>query len=259
MKKLLLGILTASLLSTLMAKEITKEACSAMKGSFIFAGGECIQYALIEGDKAKTINIIVHGTWKEGTDVLARYTPFAETINMATDITTIAIALPGYSGSSTNHLSALAHKGTDKLYATKAYISFLAQLIQALKKQFSATTVNYIGHSAGASMGATLTGYHPALIHTITLVGAKYRGSEAEAKKGLLFISHYLDALNKQTQYLLIYGTKDMVSKPKETKDFYQVAKKKGLQVTLIEVKGAAHLDLDMTDTSIEAIEAMLE
>ncbi len=252
-------MLILGILSPLTAAKITKEVCETQKGTFIFAGGECIEYAVIEGERKNALTVIVHGTWKAGTDILARYTPFAETINLATDITTVAVALPGYSHSSTNHLHALSHKGGEKPFATQAYVQFLDQLIQALQKRYHADTVNYIGHSAGASMGATLTGYHPGLISNIALAGGRYHARGAEHGRGLIFISDYIDRLDRKTRYLLIYGSKDTISRPRISKDFYALAKKVGLNVTLVEVKDAAHLDLDMTDTSVEAIEKMLE
>jgi len=259
MKNLLFLSLFFATLSPICAGEPIQKICERQKGHFIFAGGECIEYATISGEKKGIITVIVHGTWKEGTDTLSRYTPFAETINMATDTTTIAIALPGYSRSSTNHLYALSHNSKGKPFATKAYIVFLDQLIQAFKKRYQATSVNYIGHSAGASMGATLTGYHPSLISNIALAGGRYQARGAEHDKGLLFIGDYIDKLDKKTRYLLIYGTKDSISKPNISKDFYTLAKKEGLDITLVKVKDAGHLDLDMTDTSVEAIEKMLE
>ena len=259
MKKFLFSILMLGILSPLTAAKITKKVCETQKGTFIFAGGECIEYAAIEGERKNALTVIVHGTWKAGTDILARYTPFAETINLTTDITTVAVALPGYSRSSTNHLHALSHKGTEKPFATRAYVQFLDQLIQALKKRYHADTVNYIGHSAGASMGATLTGYHPGLISHIALAGGRYRARGAEHAKGLIFVDDYMDRLDKKTQYLLIYGSKDTISRPRISKDFYALAKKADLDVTLVEVEDARHLDLDMTDTSVEAIEKMLE
>ena len=259
MRNLLLLSLFFAALSPLYAGETTQKKCEEQKGHFIFAGGECIEYAAINGERKEIITVIVHGTWKEGTNTLARYIPFAETINMATDTTTVAIALPGYSRSSTNHLYALSHNSKEKPFAAKAYIVFLDQLIQAFKKRYKATTVNYIGHSAGASMGATLTGYHPSLISNIALAGGRYQARGDEHDKGLLFIGDYMEKLDTKTNYLLIYGTKDSISKPEISKDFYTLAKKKGLNVTLVKVKDAEHLDLDMTDTSVEAIEEMLE
>lgn len=255
---LILGLLLVLTLSV-SATHISKEQCDTKKGSFIFAGGECIQYVEVAGDKKDTLNIIIHGIWREGTDTLARYAPFAETININTDITTIAVALPGYSKSSTNNFPALSHNGDKTLYATKEYIEFLAQLVSALKNKYKAKIVNYIGHSAGASMGATLTGYKPHLINTISLAGARYNSNGMKNAKNLIFISNYLKTLSKSTKYLLIYGTKDTISKPKASKEFYKVAKDNGLDVRLVEVKNAAHLGLDMTDTSVDAITKMIE
>ena len=259
MKKVLLTGLAWILFGSIGAAEISESMCKKQEGYFIFAGGECIEYAVVDGERSGILTVIVHGTWKEGTDTLARYTPFAETINMATDTTTVAIALPGYSHSSTNHLQALSHNSKEKPFATKAYIVFLDHLIQALKKQYHAATINYIGHSAGASMGATLTGYHPSLIQNIALAGGRYQARKSEKGRDLLFLADYLTTPNTKTNYLLIYGTKDTISKPEESKHFYALAKKKGLHIKLVEVKDAVHLDLDMTDTSIEAIEKLLE
>jgi predicted esterase len=259
MKTILFFSLLLCFSSLSYAKKISAEACAIEKGTFIFAGGECIEYVEIEGERKEMITIIVHGTWKEHTDTLARYAPFAETINMATDITTIAIALPGYSHSSTNHLQALSHKGSKNLAETKAYLLFLGELITALKKKYQAKTVNYIGHSAGAMMGAALTGMKPSLINRIALAGGKYTTDHTSKTEELFSINTYIARVDKKTKYLLIYGTEDKISKPQATKDFYTLAKKQGLDVTLVEVKGAAHLDLDMTDTSVEAIEKILE
>ncbi len=107
-------------------------------------------------------------------------------------------------------------------------------------------------------MGATLTGYHPSLIQNIALAGGRYQARKSEKGEGLLFLANYLDTPNTKTNYLLIYGTKDTISKPAESKHFYDLSKKKGLQIKLVEVKDAAHIDLDMTDTSVEAIEKLL-
>jgi predicted esterase len=243
----------------LFGTNISQEQCKSKGESFIFAGGECIEYVEFEGEIEDSLNIIVHGTWKAGTNTLARYAPFAESINMNTDITTVAVALPGYSNSSTNNFKALAHNGTKNLAAKKGYVQFVGDLVQKLKDRYEATTITYIGHSAGAMIGATLTGLKPSLINNIALAGGRYDIHEKTDAKGLVSIIDYMKTIDKSTKYLLIYGTEDKISKPKVTKDFYQIAKKQGLDVKLIEVEGAVHLDLDMTDESIEAITQMLE
>lgn len=254
---ILIGFLFLALSSN--AKNISLEECSNLGDEYIFAGGECIQYNVSEGDIEGAINIIVHGTWPDGTNTLGRYAPFAETISMSSDITTIAVALPGYSGSSTNNFTALAHEGVKNLGAKEEYIRFLAKLVEGLKDKFEAEKVTYIGHSAGAMMGATLTGFEPELINNIVLVGGRYNIHEEVKDPGLVSVTDVLDKVNRDMNILLVYGTADKISKPKVTKDFYELALKEGLKVKIVEVKDAPHLDLDMTDESVEAIVELLE
>jgi len=249
------------LTSQMFASNIINEQQCINKGEeYIFAGGECIQYYVSEGDKESEINIVVHGTWPAGSNTLGRYAPFADNLSIATDITTIALALPGYANSSTNKFQALSHTGTKNLAAQKEYIEFLSDLVKQLKLNYEAKKVNYIGHSAGALMGSTLTGYTPGLISTMISAGAGYDiHSKVEKSKNLISLIDYIDEVNKGTEFLLIYGTKDDISKPKVTKEYYNALIKAGYKATLIEVIDAPHIDLDMTDTSVEAIVEMLE
>ena len=249
-KILLLIIISTSLYST----TISKKDCIKKGENFIYAHDECIEFYESEGDIENEINIIVHGTWKKGTNTLARYAPFADNISMNTDITTIAIALPGYSNSSSNNLQALAHKGKKPLAATKKYIDFLAKLVLELKTKYNAKIVNILGHSAGAMMSATLSAYKPNLINNVILAGGIYDIHKRSKEKGLISIVDFINNIDKNTKYLVIYGTKDTVSKPKITKDFYKLAKSKNINIKILEVKNAPHIDLDMTDESIEAI-----
>lgn len=244
---------------SLNAKQISESECAKKGENFIFAGNECIKYKEFKGEVEGTINIIVHGTWKEGTDTLARYAPFAEDIAMRTDVTTIAVALPGYAGSSTNKFTSLSHDGVENLAAKKEYVEFLGQLVEELKNKYDASTVTYIGHSAGCMMGATLTGLKPDLINNILCAGGVYNIHEKTDVKNLISISDVLDKVNKQTKFALVYGTADDISPPKLTLDFYKLAKEKGLDVRLVEAKDAPHLDLDMTNASINAILELVE
>ncbi|XOB60775.1 alpha/beta hydrolase [Campylobacterota bacterium DY0563] len=255
-KKVSLLLLFFAFSLSLQASKISKEECT--KNNFIFAGGECIEYRAYKGESNDRIVVIVHGTWDEGTNTLGRYAPFAETMNMNTDLTTIAVALPGYSGSSTNNFTSLAHKGVKNLAAKKEYVLFLGELISSLKEKYNAEEVTYIGHSAGAMMGATLMGLKPDLIQNIALAGGRY-DIHKEEKGDLISLVDVIDDVNKEAKILFIYGTKDEISKPEVTTSFFDIAKEKGLNVKLIKVEGAGHIDLDMTDTSIEAITEMLE
>lgn len=253
MKKVLLSTLFTTLCAVVLQANVTKEQCSIKGENYIFAAGECIQYVSFKGEGTDSLNIIVHGTWKSGTNTLGRYAPFAETINMNTDITTVAVALPGYSGSSTNTIKDLNHGG-NSVY-TKEYINFMASLIKALKEKFKATTVNYIGHSAGASLGVNTVALNPNLLQSVTAAGGRFNLDtfKKSEKTNLVTISDHLNSV-KDTKILLVYGTKDTISEPKVTKDFYELAKSKGINVSIVKVEGAEHIDLDMTDPSVEAI-----
>lgn len=256
LRKVSLLVLFFLLSLSLEAKEISKAECT--KDNFIFAGGECIEYRAFKGEISDKIIVIVHGTWDEGTNTLGRYAPFAETMNMNTDMTTIAVALPGYSGSSTNNFTSLAHEGVKNLAAKKEYVEFLGELVKALKEKYKAEEVTYIGHSAGAMMGATLMGLEPDLIQNIALAGGRY-DIHKEEKGDLISLVDVIDDVNKDAKFLFIYGTKDEISKPEVTTSFFKIAEIKGLNAKLVEVEGAEHIDLDMTDASIEAIIEMVE
>ncbi len=245
--------------SNVFAKNVSSLECDKNVGKFIFVEDECIEYFISKGDKKHSLNIIVHGTWKEGTNILGRYSTFAEDIAMQTDITSIVIALPGYSKSSSNNLQALGNKKVKNLAGTKKYLNFLANLLQALKTKYKAKTLNYIGHSAGGMMGATLTGYKTDVINNLVSIGGIYNIHKKSLNKNLISAVDIIDSIKKDTKILLIYGSKDKISKPKVTKDFYTLAKNKKINIQIVEVKNAVHLDLDMTDGSIEAISDFLD
>jgi len=255
MKYLLILLL---LLNLLFSKSVTKTECQKLKGNFIFAGGECLEYAAFDGEKKDKLIVIIHGAWKEGTNTLARYKPFAESLNLDTDITTVAIALPGYSKSSTNKLTALTNKNAPKyMSVTKEYIEFLTKVLEKFKQKYKAKELSVIAHSAGAMATATILGYKPHLIKNALLAGGRYVAKSNN--KNLLFASKFLDKIPKDTNIILVYGTKDNISKPKETIEFYKMAKSKGLNVLLVEVKGHKHVDLDMSQEAVDAFEKLLE
>jgi len=255
---LLMFILTSSLLS----ETVSKQQCNEKGDGYIYAGEECIQYVEFEGDKEDSLNIVVHGAWKNGSNTLARYAPFAETLNMNTDITTIAVALPGYSKSSTNNFGGLLNKGHGEpsLVGKKEYVAFMSDLILKLKTKYNSTTVNYIGHSAGAFLGATVTGYTPGLIQNIVCAGGGHNIHKSmKNTTSLISLVDVVNNVNKNTKFLIVYGTKDKISPPKRNINFHKFLQNNGLNSTIIKVNGAGHLDLDMTDTSVDAISEMLD
>jgi predicted esterase len=257
-KKVLVLVLLCSFYSFTFAKEITEKMCNENDEGFIYAGNECINYEMFEGDDNERLIIIVHGTWDEGSNVLGRYSSFAENINMSTDVSTIAVALPGYSKSSLNKLKSIGSKEYNHQAATKEYVEFLEKLVIALKNKYESKEITLIGHSAGAMMSASLSGLNNNLLKNIVLVAGRYERPKNTNEKHLLAID-VLSSMNKSSQFIMIYGTKDKISKPDVTKNFYNKMKKEGLTVKLVEVQNGVHIDLDMSDTSIEAISSLFE
>ncbi|QKF58713.1 alpha/beta hydrolase family protein [Aliarcobacter lanthieri] len=250
-------VLITLFVSSLFAN-ITKDDCIKKGEGFIFVQNECTNYKKFDGD-GDSLNILIHGTWDEGSDTLARYSPFAEDITMMSDISTIAIALPGYSQSSSNKLLPLGSKEVKNLAATKEYIEFLVSLVEALKEKYSSSKINLIGHSAGCLMSSTLLGLKPNLVDNLVCVGGVYDIHQRSDDKNLISAIDVVDNISKNTKIVLIYGTEDDISTPQMTIDFYNLAKSKGLDVKLVEVKNGVHIDLDMTTESKNAIVELVE
>ena len=250
-------LLTISLLATtIYAKEINKERCQKLGKNYIFTGGECINYAKFDGEKSDKLIVLIHGAWKEGANTLAVYKPYAENINMESDITTIAIALPGYSGSSTNHLTALTHKKGEalKLATSKKYLEFLSSLLNDLKSKFKAKELIVSAHSAGAAATASLLGYKPNLINKAQLAGGFYKLKYKDS----ITASKVINQIPKSTQINIVYGSKDGISKAINSKEFYKLAKNKGLKVKLIKIE-ENHTNLDRSDTATDKLLKLAE
>lgn len=258
-KKLISAFIICGFISIQLVASNLKDSCDAKGNNFIYAGGECIEYYKADGDTEGFLNIIVHGSWPDGTNTLGRYAPFADNLAMATDVITVAVSLPGYSKSSTHKLKTLIKGGKTPLAATKEYIQFIEELVIALKNKYDANIVTYVGHSAGAIMGATLSGKNPDLIQNIALVGGRYDIHEVSKEKNLISAVDVIKDINKDMKIVLVYGTKDTISAPKVTTDFYNLLKKKGFNPKLVEVNGGEHVDLDMSDESIKAISKMID
>ena len=65
--------------------------------------------------------------------------------------------------------------------------------------------------------------------------------------------------INKKSKLILIYGDKDKISPPKKSKDFYALVKKEQVNVKLIEVKNAVHLNLELREEVMDEILELLE
>lgn len=235
-----------------------KKECEKKGDNFIFIKDECINYKTFLGN-SEGLNIIVHGTWDEGTDVLSTYTAFAEDIALRSDVTTVVVAFPGYSESSSKKLKSIASKEQKNLAATKEYIEFFVSLVESLKKEFESKYTTVIAHSAGCMLSATSLGFKDNLFENLLCAGGVYDIHKKTDQKGLISAIDVVDKISKDINFVIVYGTEDSVSTPKMNKDFYKIAKNKGLNVKLVEAKNASHMQLEMTGESIDAIENFFE
>jgi predicted esterase len=260
LKKIVLsGACSLLLASGLYASKVTQAQCIDKGENYLFAAGECVELKTFAAENNDRLILLVHGSWKPGTNILGRYAPFAESINMNTDVTTVAVALPGYSGSSSNMMPPLEHEAAVTPSATREYITYLGKLVKAIKEKYNAQEITYVGHSAGARMGATLSALEPGLIKNAVLAGGRYINKPEEAKHGAISFDDVKAKADKETKYVLVYGSADTISEPSVTTSYYEQMKKDGFDVTLVEAKGAPHLDLEMTDATQNAIVKLFE
>jgi pimeloyl-ACP methyl ester carboxylesterase len=258
-KKMMISMGLVSALAISSYAGVSQADCDAKGDEYLFAGNECMQLKTFEGDDNEHIVVLIHGSWKAGTNILGRYAPFAETLNMNTDKTVVAVALPGYSGSSSNVMPPLEHDAKVSPSATLEYVEFLGKVIEGVKSKYEANEITYVGHSAGARMGATLTAMKPGLVQNAVLVGGGYETKPELKKLGAISFSDVMDRADKKTKYVMVYGTADKISLPQRTIDMHEKMKKAGFDSTLVKAEGKAHLDLEMTDASVEAISALFE
>lgn len=259
LKRIFMSLGLLSLLSVGAYAKVTESDCDKKGENYLFAGNECMQLSIFEGDDNEHIVVLIHGSWKPGTNILGRYGPFAESLNLNTDKTIVAVALPGYSGSSANLMPPLEHDAKVSPSATPEYVEFLGKVMEGLKDKFEASEITYIGHSAGARMGATLSALKPGLITNAVLVGGGYETKSENKKLGAISFYDVMDKADKKTKYILVYGTEDKISPPKRTIDAYEKMKKAGFNASLVKAEGKAHLDLEMTDASVNAISELFE
>lgn len=237
---------------------VSKKECTLKGDKYIFAANECINYNYVEGDNENELTIFFPAAWPVDTNVLNRYSTFIEDLNLETDITTAVVALPGYNDSSTNKFTPIKLKENKDLILKKEFISFVSELVKNLKKKHSAKKVNFIGHSSGAMIGALLSGYSPKLVSKYILAGGRYDQVAEDDNQDFLTVEKALNRMSKDTQTLLIFGSKDLVSKPKVSKKYYDLAKKRDLNIKIVEVLNSPHFNLEQKEKSLKEIAVFL-
>ncbi|OPX26575.1 MAG: hypothetical protein DRG11_03200 [Epsilonproteobacteria bacterium] len=212
------------------------------KPNHIYIAPECIELSTAIGEQKDSLIVLLHGMWKEGANVLGIYSSFAQDLSMQTDKTVVAVAQPGYSGSTTNKFKAII--SDKKQTKNKDYLEFISNILKNLKQKHKAKTLVVVAHSAGASMIATIMTKEKQLIQVAVLAGGKY--DKIDTKK-----------LDKKAKYIVVYGEKDKISPPKRSINFHKNLQKQKLNTTILPIKDVGHSFLDTDDKVVDVVIAL--
>ncbi|OPX26851.1 MAG: hypothetical protein B1H07_03315 [Campylobacteraceae bacterium 4484_166] len=209
------------------------------KSNFLYIKPECIQTYTAIGEQKNSLIVLLHGMWKPGANVIGIYGSFAEDLSMQTDKTVVAIAQPGYSGSSTYKFEAIMKN--KKQTKSKKYLQLLSNIFKQLKLKHKAKNLIVVAHSAGASMTTSIMTKEKNLIQTAVLAGGKYKHID-------------INKLEKKAKYILVYGDKDKISPPAFSVDFHKKLKNKNFDTVLMVIKDSGHAFLDMDDKVVDIL-----
>jgi predicted esterase len=235
-----------------------KKECNQIKKeksqyNFVFAEGECLNYSISKGMNNDKINILIHGSWPKGMDPLSiLFDEIAENLTKNTEITSIAIATPGYSESTSNRYSELSWGNNRIIPAEEEFIKIIAKAIEELKIKYKAKEVNLYGKSSGAMIGGIISGYKPGLIDRYILIGGsydpyytyKYNGW-GTLGYGHLTSVQYIPNVDKNAKFLLIAGEKDDKAPPIFAKQYKEQLNKAGINAEVVIIKDAKHSQLE--------------
>lgn len=238
--------------------EVYKQECQDMKknnkDSFIFAKGECLNYIVSWGDAQKSeINILLHGSWRENSSPVAqRFTEIADDFRDNTNITSIALAMPGYDESTSNRYSNMNWKNTNVIPANESFVKIISQAIKNLKIKYNATKVNIYGKSSGAMLGGIISGYSPGLLDKVILLGGAYNiyftyeyNGWGRMSPGFISAVNYIDLVDKKTSFLVIAGGKDKKANPIFAKRYVKKLNKAGIKAKVVVFKDLEHSGME--------------
>lgn len=241
-----------------------KKECNKLQqtGNFVFGRGECLNYYVVNGTKKDEINILIHGSWERGSDPLEdKYNYLADEFATKTSITSIALAMPGYSESTNNRYQDMSWRENKTVIpAEEEFIKIVSQAIQNLKNKYNAKKVNIYGHSSGAMIGGILSGYTPGLIDKYILLGGAYDiyhtyrfNNWGTKNSGLISSVDFVSEVDKNAKYLVIAGENDKKADPSFAENYVKLLKEEGIKAKVLVIKGVGHSGLEVNDEVLEA------
>ncbi len=153
-------------------KNNVKENCE-MGINTLYADGECISARVAFGYKEGKAMFIIHGD--DGTKRTGRTFQLAEELSQKTGYTVIALAMPGYIGSTSNRIGPMRwDRSCDHSWLKPFHTNYVAnEVIDTIKHQYGYNELVGIGYSNGGSMLSSIMGQYPSLMDKAVLVGAR--------------------------------------------------------------------------------------
>jgi len=213
----------------------------------MFVAGECLNYEKFDGHKKGKVIVFLHGSSTSFPNPISYVFDWGQNLKSRTGVTTYILNLPGYAGSSANNWYRMYQTGRSYNAVNPGFVKFTADMLQSIKEREESSELYVVGHSSGATLAATISGYKPGLIQKVMAYEGNYDVDYYRAIRGWSNKYHatdfmtYKDEIDKKTKFLNMYGMKSTKSKPEESLRFTKMLKENGLFVKTIAYPEMGH------------------
>lgn len=239
-------------LMLLMAQHAQAKAeCSNIEKQ-VLVNGTCTMVETYKSAKlstSPTLAVVLHGDapfWNPS----VQYRVAQHLAEQADNVISVGMLRPGYTDDFGRKSDGVRGETVGDNYDDPR-VSQIANSINTLKQHYHAKKVVVIGHSGGAAITAKLSGDYPNLVNHAVVISCPCNinawrkdmlvRNEYELFRGDLDISSPVDLANKvsaDTQIDLIIGQDDDTTKPYLTKEYNDVLKKHGKNVSMQVIEG---------------------
>jgi dienelactone hydrolase len=197
------------------------------------------------GSGNKAVVVVLHGDVSKGGPADYHYA-FAKSVAQRNKgVTAIALLRPGYSDRS-GQKSGGSNNGRRDHYSKKNN-DLVANALKTIKAQYKTKNLVVVGHSGGAAQTGSILGRFPGLVNKAVLVSCPcdinaWRNAKNASPWPKSQSPHrYVKKIPKSTSIVVVNGSKDGNTKPKQAKAYVNLVKSRGIRVSYLEINGAGH------------------
>jgi pimeloyl-ACP methyl ester carboxylesterase len=212
----------------------------------VFAGGLCLvvnTFGREEAGPTPTLVVVVHGDISDG-GYATYHAAFAKAIARP-GVIAVALMRPGYRDAQ-GRASEGETLGRSDNY-TAQVVNAVGGAVDALRRQYQARRVIYVGHSGGAAIGGVLIGRRPSLIDVAMLVSCpcdiaawlRARGRPLWTRSlSPIDIAH---RVSRATQVIAMTGENDPNTMPAVAEGYVAKLAAHGVPARFVSIAGAVH------------------